>query len=32
MQEIIYSDVNLGKESEDMRMALGWMKVEWRTF
>ena len=32
MQEISYSDVNLGKESEDMRKALGWMNVEWYTF
>jgi len=33
MLEINYSDVNLGKESEDMRTALGWMnvRVEWYT-
>jgi len=29
MQEISYSEVNLGKQSEDMRTALGWMDVEW---
>jgi len=28
MQEIIYSDVKLSKDSEDMRTALGWMDVE----
>ena len=27
MQEIIYSDVNLGRESGDMRTALGWMNI-----
>jgi hypothetical protein len=34
MQEISYSDVNLSKESEDMRTALGWMNVwvGWYTF
>jgi len=31
MQEIIYSDVKLSKDSEDMRTALGWMDVEWYT-
>jgi hypothetical protein len=33
MQEINYSDVNLSKESEDMRTALDWMnvRVEWYT-
>ena len=29
MQEISYSDVNLDKESEHMRTALGWMNIEW---
>jgi len=32
MQEINYSDVKLGKESEDLRKALGWMNVDWYTF
>jgi hypothetical protein len=32
MQEISYSDVNLGKESEDMGTALGWMNLEQYTF
>jgi hypothetical protein len=32
MQEISYSDVNWGKEFEDMKTALGWMNVEWYTF
>ena len=32
MQEISYSDVKLGKESEDMRTALGWMTLYWYTF
>jgi len=27
MQEISYSDVNLGKESEDMRIALNWINI-----
>ena len=31
-QEISYSNVNLGKESEDMRIALSWINVEWYTF
>jgi len=32
MQEISYSDVKLGKDSEEMSTALGWMNVEWYTF
>ena len=32
MQEISYSDVKLGKESDDMRTVLGWMTLDWYTF
>ena len=32
IQEISYSNVNLGKEWEDMQIALSWINVEWCTF